>query len=273
MVHAYCINLATQPARKAHLEANFAEYMGQLPLHRIEAVTAAECATVPGRLRPGEKGCLRSHIVALEQAMQHEGPALIIEDDVMFGPSSLNLLLSGLVHLNGTDWDLLYTDLCIPNIPTMLKLYKYYQDYRRDGALTMFDPTPFSFATSAAYVVSAAGKARLLGKLRALDELNVPYDLLLRHWVHEGQLGAQAIIPFVTTLSPLGDDSDIQALDKEATDIAWIAFRRLIWVDAHKGLIDPTAALSRVPPSYVDDSAAHFGEVLKLMLSANYQDK
>jgi hypothetical protein len=63
-----------------------------------------------------------------------------------------------------------------------------------------------------------------------LDELNTPYDLLLRRLIHQGSLRAWAAFPFPTTVRPHLQGSSIQMASDERANVAWDSFRRLMWL-------------------------------------------
>ena len=79
----FYINLASRPDRRDHVERQL-DALG-LAGTRIEAVTAADCAGIPGSpLNPGELACSRSHQKIWQLMIEQDiAAALILEDDVL----------------------------------------------------------------------------------------------------------------------------------------------------------------------------------------------
>jgi len=88
-VRCVYINLASETARRADLEANFLSHAGQgWSLARLEAVTADEvrAANIGGILRPTEKACFLSHRNAVATGLGTGAPIAVFEDDIALGP-------------------------------------------------------------------------------------------------------------------------------------------------------------------------------------------
>ena len=98
----YVINLADGQARWDAITRSAEIHARSFALHRVEAVdgrTAGEARlgadlaaflALQGRdMLPGEYGCYRSHLKALEAFMDSDVPhGLILEDDILFMPGS-----------------------------------------------------------------------------------------------------------------------------------------------------------------------------------------
>lgn len=100
------------------------------------------------------------------------------------------------------------------------------------GTPELLDLQGLCFAGSTAYVVHPRAIRRIFDVLNSLAELNMPYDLLLRKLIHEGSLRAWATFPFPTTVRPYLEGSSIQLATDERANVAWDAFRRLMWLHA-----------------------------------------
>ena len=124
---AHYINLKAATARRARLEAQVqALPPGQWVLQRFEAIDANsdECRLAQGRISEREKGCFLSHKALLTQ-MLHSGveiPFMVWEDDVLVGPSAHGAVERFLAQAAPSTWDILYTDLIVPDLGSMLEL-------------------------------------------------------------------------------------------------------------------------------------------------------
>jgi len=56
------------------------------------------------------------------------------------------------------------------------------------------------FAGSTAYLVNAKSRQKIYDLLDAVQEIDIPYDLYLRHLVHSSALKGFSLFPFVTSL-------------------------------------------------------------------------
>lgn len=92
----FVINMASQPAAYKTVAASIEAYGQGFQLHRIDAVNGhtatqrigiddARFDAINGReMLPGEYGCYRSHLKALESFLSDGSPyGLILEDDVV----------------------------------------------------------------------------------------------------------------------------------------------------------------------------------------------
>lgn len=223
------INLETATARRAQVEAGFAAvpHEGWI-LSRFPAVTAEEMTAAPGSLQPAEKACFESHRRLIGQHLADAEPLLVLEDDVAFARATFPLLAA--MAQAGGEWEVLFTDLAFLQAGYMAQAAR---DWDRLTAADQVQVVPLrgaAFVGSTAYLVRGAAKAKLHGLLRAVEVLDTPYDIVLRDLVAAGTLKAAVCLPFLTTLSPAAEQSQIQG----ETDVqlrAFDAFRRLMFVE------------------------------------------
>lgn len=102
------INLAHRKDRKAHILSELDKIKGVSPtIHRLEAVLEPLC---------GHLGCGKSHVQALELAIQHKwNSVLIVEDDLLFTESP-DSLCSKLTAVFDVSWDTVLLGLGHHNI-------------------------------------------------------------------------------------------------------------------------------------------------------------
>jgi GR25 family glycosyltransferase involved in LPS biosynthesis len=266
------INLERATTRRAQLEANWAEHGGSgWQLERFPAVDARyiEETNVPGSLRPGEKGCFFSHSAVIEMNRGATAPIFIVEDDMMLGKNSAATINNFLGVCDNYDWDIAYTDVCIPLPQTMLDLVKLRHELSDTGEVRLLDVKDFPFAGATAYLVNHRSLDKLAGLLAHEEELNYPYDLVLRRLIYERKLKGLVFFPFVTSLSEESDVSQIQ--QDVSADAIWNGFRKIIWVDRDLNKVLPS--VERINEQLCDDESRLLGVLFAGMLSKSYVEK
>jgi GR25 family glycosyltransferase involved in LPS biosynthesis len=269
------INLASQPARRERVEANFAKAgNGNWVLSHLNAIDATQVANagVEGRITPPEKGCFLSHLAAIEAARQMPGPTLVVEDDVLFGEKTfpaVDAVLNGAANL---DWDLMFTDICVPDVHTMIRMYLLRRQLAATQELQIIPLDKVIFAGSTSYLVNARSKEKMLALLTENPALDAPYDLTLRKLAYQSRLKAFVIFPFVTSLAPAADASQIQTRDDiRIADLAWNAFRRTVWWEA--SVAEGVRNLDRIASDYFDPECLAFTRILSCVLAAKFKEK
>jgi len=169
---------------------------------------------------------------------------LILEDDAMFGARSC-ALIDGVIERNGdSDWDILFTDVCIANMLTMFDLLKRRRELGKNRIdVTAIDLNGVEFAGSTAYIVNGKSKRKVHAALRAFAEIDLPYDFYLRRLAHGGALKIHALFPFVTTLSDFCDASQIKTAGAKPVELALNMFRRMIWTERNLNRCRPAVEL------------------------------
>lgn len=269
------INLDSQPERRHRVETAFAQHrLDGWTLQRLPAVDTrqVEQQNIQGSISPAEKGCYLSHMVALNHSMQTAGHLMIIEDDVLFNQSSFTAIETALGMASQFEWDILFTDVCVPHIPSMVELYAQRQELIRRGQCQLIPLDKILFAGSTAYIVNAQSKGRLLQSLTECQSLDLPYDIALRRLVYAKRLKGFVAFPFPTSLSDLANESQIQHdQNSKVADVAWNAFRRLVWLGG-----SPSTAmreLNHIEENYFDPECMVFSKILGCMLSVNFVAK
>lgn len=275
-LHCLYINLDAQQGRREALAANFARHAPKR--WQLERIPAVDKRMLPenmagGPLSDAAKACLLSHVAAVRRACELPGDVLILEDDAWFGANTGNIVSEIMPRLKD-DVDLVFTDVCIPSPEQMLSLFQRYRKMLAEQRFSLLDLKKLAFAGTSAYIVRAQAKERLLALLSTPDALQLPYDLLLRQWIHDETLSGRVIFPFATSLSIHADTSNIQTDTSAATEWCWNAFRRVVWCDAgHPDAEDPLASMHAIPAEYYDSAALAMGKILATSLSANFVHK
>jgi Glycosyltransferase family 25 (LPS biosynthesis protein) len=257
------INLAAAKHRRDSVEASFAAAKtGDWSLRRFEALGPAEVATLAGGLTSAEKACFASHRAALSEHLEGDDPVMIIEDDAVFSPQAFGALDNLLTH--GGDLDLIFTDAALCDFNLMVHLAA-----RRDAMVARGEFVPVdlfgrSFFGATAYAVRGASKGRIHAALAAAVELDRPFDLYLRDLIRTGQFKAAVAFPFLTTVSPDADGSQIQAENTAVFDTTLNAFRRLMYVARD---LDQCRADAGRLAAHTDEAARMIGAVFATIVS------
>lgn len=270
-MECFYINLDSASQRRQTLEDNFNAVKGpRWNLARYPAKDAAfvEAQRIPGRLSSTEKACFASHRDLILQSMQAEGHVMILEDDACFGRMTCEAIDQHIAfnpQLAG--WDVVYTDVGIPNVGDMVEMLRMRQQLPPD-ALNFFDLRAVAFAGATAYIVHKDSKKKLYDLLSQASSLDVPYDLYLRKLVVESRITALAAFPFITTLSELSGASQIQLGAHEVTEAALGLFRKMIWRE--RDLDAQRAELAELARNFCDDESRAFGTLWAVMANRNF---
>lgn len=263
------INLEAATARRVSVERNVAEH---LPPHwrveRFAAIDTAAARARPGSLRDPDKACNLSHRGVIERSLQHDEHVMVLEDDVLFGPRSAANIESAVASLPEGSWDVLYTDICVPELQSMLELIRFRRQLIATGQATFLDLAQMQFAGATAYIVNRNAKTKLLAMIDRQRSLDQPYDLFLRDRFAARELNARVMFPFPTSLSEHADASSIQTAGG-LTDYVWNAFRRLVWAD--RDLAQVKRLLDAKPADAADDEAELAGRLVALQLSPQFR--
>jgi GR25 family glycosyltransferase involved in LPS biosynthesis len=240
----YYVNLDAAEERKDRVEKNFA--VCKKPgwtLTRFPAIDKVyvEANAVPGATRPGEKGCFLSHQFLMEQRLGDDETYMIMEDDAQFGVRTCTLVDMVLKRNKDLDWDILYTDVCIPNMVTMFDLLKYRRELRaKKTEVAFMDLAGVGFAGTTAYLVNGKSKRKVYEALKAYRPIDLPYDLFLRQQSHGGALKIFSLFPFVTTVSDFCNESQIKGPGENHLDMAWNMYRNMIWIERNLNSCKPS---------------------------------
>ncbi|WP_421936317.1 glycosyltransferase family 25 protein [Phenylobacterium sp.] len=258
------INLDTATARRANLEAAFrAVNPAGWELVRIAASGPDAAAGVQGAITATEKACWLSHRRAIEAALGDDEPVVIVEDDVRFSPRTFPILAA--LATADSEWDLLYSDVILTEISSMVTYARDWPQLARAGNFRMQDLATLPFVGAAGYVVRGGSKRRVL---EALDSLpfDRAYDVALRDLIHQGVLQGRACFPFLTAPSVDADASTIQPSQLQFRDAAINAFRRLMFVD--RDLEASRRDVAALEAAHGDPAATVLGGVLGALVSS-----
>ncbi len=273
-MECFYINLDSASQRRQNLESNFNAVRSprwNLTRYPAKDVAFVEAQNIPGRLRPAEKACFASHRDLILQSMQVEGHVMIMEDDACFGRLTCEAVDRHIVdNAQLAGWDMVYTDVGIPNIGDMVEMVRMRQQLD-PVTLNFFDLRAIAYAGATAYIVHKDSKRKLYDLLSQAATLDVPYDLYLRKLVVESRITALAAFPFVTTMSDDADASQCQLGAHGMTDTALGLFRKMIWRERDQSA--QGALLAQLDRDFCDEESRAFGTLWAAMANRNFRIK
>jgi GR25 family glycosyltransferase involved in LPS biosynthesis len=277
-MQCFYINLEQAHARREQIERDFQLHNATgWSLCRFPALDTryVQQRGIVGGIRDTEKACFASHRELIRSALQDERPILVLEDDATFCSQTFTALDADLRSESHGQWDMTFTDVCIPDIGTMVELAGLRREWqvrnhgRPDPEFAFIDLARVNFAASTAYVVHGRSKAKLVRWLESSQRMDIPYDLFIRKLVHGGHLKARSFFPFITTPSPLANASQLQLRHDEIPNLVWNMFRRLMWLGRDLGA--QQAALTRVLEEVCDEESRAIGSIVAAWLSRQHR--
>lgn len=258
------INLDAATARRANLEAAFkAVNPVGWELVRIAASGPTDAADLPGTASVTEKACWLSHQRAIEASLADDDHIAIIEDDVVFSPRTFPILRA--LAEADPEWDLLYTDVTLTEVSTMVSFARDWPQLARAGNFRLHDLAKVPFIGAAGYVVRAGSKRRVLDALASLPPFDRAYDVALRDLIRTGVLQGRACFPYLTAPSDDAEASTIQPSKFQFRDSVVNAFRRLMFVD--RDLDASRRDVARLEAAHGDAAATVLGGVFAGLVS------
>ena len=268
-MNIYYINLDAAAERRNNIERNLAACAHGTRYQRIPAFDAeyVNVNQISGSMRPGVKACFLSHIEAIETSLESEEPSLILEDDAILGARTIEILNEILPTINGVD--ILFTDVCAPNIHSMLQLFKLRNSLA--DSVRVFDIRQIHFAGSSGYILpNNESKKKVLAILKSFESIDVPYDLVLRDLINDGRLTSSACFPFLTSLTPGAAMSQIQLEEDKLPNVVYDTFRKLMFFESERVHPDLLKEVECVPEEFYDRNSTIFTAILRLLLSRNF---
>ena len=279
-MEAFYINLDTATLRRQAIEASFKQAAKPgWNLHRFAAAAIANPAYAGPRLRHvgpgrklslGEEGCYLSHRSVIDRQAQTGAPFMVLEDDAIFAPPSLSLIEGFLNSGQANEWDLIFTDVIIPDANGMLELFRMKQSLR-PGQIRVLDLAALGFAGASAYIVMPKAAAKLAERLHDPALESVPYDMAVRRLVYGKELRACMLFPFLTTVGETAQDSQIQDTAASTADLLWNTYRQMVWLGAQGTPVE--GVLKQIDARHVDAPARDLGVILSALASRSYKPK
>ena len=244
-MRCFYINLDASIQRKSSIENNFAKYRkGHWSLDRISAVDVeyVNSHRIPGSIRDAEKACFLSHKKTILQNLDTDENIFILEDDAMFGRRTCETIENILNGIGELEWDIIFTDLVIPNIDAMANLLILRQKLVAQNRVRLLNPKNLIYAGATAYIINKKSKRKIYDFLKSVKNLDIPYDLFLRRLIRKSNINGYVIFPFATSLSEFSESSNIQTAATRDENLIWDMYRRMVWLEGniaqHQPILD-----------------------------------
>jgi GR25 family glycosyltransferase involved in LPS biosynthesis len=208
----FYINLDRSPQRKKEIVAQL-EQLALLPQYSHFAAADGNVLNLEGcSIHSGEIGCFISHYLVLEKNLNQTNHLHVIEDDVILSRATkptVQMLLNSNVLDN---FDIIFTDTCLPFDPLKLREYKTLFDSsaRKDDSGRLIAVNKFQIidlkesylgATSSFLVhKNAISKLYYILQQEMKSGLHKPLDIFIRDKIREGLIRAACIFPFITSI-------------------------------------------------------------------------
>jgi hypothetical protein len=251
----FYLNLARNEERRAALTRHLQEVGASSRYERFEAIEGRSVASqyfTP--LDPGALGLWLTHEKLVHSQRSPQAHLHIIEDDAIFARNAVSQFD---VILQAADtwpagWDILFTDVFVPpdwsefqSFSTPLSVFATSRNY------SVVDLVSIDFAATSSLFLNRACVDKYAALIAGQWSLGLPIDLHIRKLVHEKQLKAYAIVPFLTSVSPESLRSDIRGTVDRSRKACEL-YRRAFFVEAdHPALLremqDLTQGLTHSP--------------------------
>lgn len=221
-------------------------------------------------LSPAEEGCYLSHRAVIDLYAGCDDPLLVLEDDALLTSHSFEIINGFLSSKEADAWDLIFTDVIVPNADGMVTLFKLKKSLA-ERSLRVIDLATLPFAGATAYVVKPRIASKLVEWLNEPVFESMPYDMAIRKLIYERRLRACVLFPFPTSVNAYANQSQIQDVNASTADLLWNTFRQMVWVGADSNSFQKT--LQAIEEKYVDEDARALGIILSALASRTYIPK
>ena len=273
-MECFYINLDSAAARRECFENNFLKNKSDgWTLSRFRAVDAnyIDSHGIAGALRPSAKACFISHKNLIKANLDSKGHIFLLEDDAEFGKNTCKIIDKFLSNNKNFEWDILFTDVCVPHLATMADLISLRHQLFKKNEITVLNLHGMPFAGSTAYILNNESKRKFFDFIESENILNLEYDLYIRKLIYEKKIVGYCFFPFLTTLSDESESSQIQKVDSSTTDWIWNMFRKMVWMD--RDLNKQKPMLGEIRTKLCDEESNSFGILFSAMISEKFLPK
>lgn len=214
MYKGFYVNLASNTVRNESLVNRLRAIGAETRYQRVEAVDGrAIAAQYESKLSPGDLGIWMSHVNLLRAQQGSPLHLHIMEDDTTLADNAMALFEQVLAFADGRigEWDILLTDVAVSLDSQLFSmLSEKVAQFRKSGMMTVVPLNRIQFAGMASIFI----RQKSLGKYMALMEEGwkegMAIDLYLQKMVLLGKLNGFVTVPFLTSPTVHGEQSDIR---------------------------------------------------------------
>lgn len=268
----FYINLNKETNRRSEIEKNFLDNKShEWSLTRFSAIDTdfVKKNKIQGKLKDSEKACFLSHKFVVKENIKSQSPIFILEDDTIFGKNTCKILDNFFKKSNNFDWDILFTDIIVPQPTQMIELAIMRNELSKKKTIEFINLTKFNFAGTMGYIINSKSIEKFFNLLEINGLLNIPYDLFLRKLIFENKLKGFVTFPFITSMSKEGYLSQIQ--EKSSADLVWHAFRQMIWLERDIKNVEPI--LKKIEDEICDENSKQLSTIISACISKNFISK
>lgn len=240
------INLDRNTHRRGRIEENFAAAGVAGRYTRCPAVDGKAVAGAHDTpLDPGSLGLWLTHEKIAREFAGTDRHLHVLEDDAVLPRTAAALLDGALQHADAhlPGWDLLFTDTYIA-----FEMFRVYESpmkaHEREGRFAYLDLAPLYLAGMTSFFINRRSVARYGEAIRDQWRAGAPVDMHVRRLIRDRRLRAYVTVPFMTSLSQAGNQSDIRG-DLDVSHRVSDTFRRGFFVEAdRRALLNEMRALT-----------------------------
>ena len=225
LIKGYYINLARNLDRRQEMELNL-ELAGLAhKFKRFDAIDGTKLGDRDTNISNSALGCSLSHMKILERNLSGLSHVHIIEDDALIEKECYPILEDQIDRLSksNVEWDILYTNvMLLANISHDLGrlLQSSISNYKKTNEINLIDLSTVTFACTSSYVVNKNSVRKLYDMLEE-NYLKTPIDDLYRQICSQKALKVLCVIPFVTGMTDLSMESNIQLESRSKDNITY----------------------------------------------------
>ncbi len=265
----FYINLDKEFTRRANIENNFLDNkiegwsLNRYPAIGIDYIKENN---IKGIQRDGPKACYLSHKYLIKENINSQSPIFILEDDAMFGKNTCKILNDLFAAIN-FEWDILFTDVCVPYPEQMIKLIRMRKVLSKKNNIIYLNLSEFIFAGTTAYIINPKSIKKILN-LIDVKSIDIPIDLLLRKLIADKKLKGFVTFPFITTISQDSCFSQTQPNNNFKTDYIWNLFRQMIWLERNVDNIK--LKIKMIDDEMIDENSKIYSTIISACISEKF---
>lgn len=277
----YYINLDRSTERRMHIETELERYNLTHNYQRFCAADGNSLNIKSTSLNPGHLGCWTSHYLLLKENLGREQHLHVVEDDVIFASCTERVIHSVIASGYLDRCDILFTDISIPLLNEVYKVYKALYDKNvvlaADGKIESvkfeaIDLSKIIYSSTTSFLVNKNSVQKIYNMYEQEIKrgLEVPIDLFIRHKNHAGELKVGTLFPFITSFRLDAElRSEISPLEDRSGMIAAGIGRYAFFVGCDWDLCRTYINRYVAPPT--DQLTRTLGELLTFSLTDKYR--
>jgi GR25 family glycosyltransferase involved in LPS biosynthesis len=240
MYQGFYINLDRSLARREALLSRLKAANADTRYQRFAGTDGREVAhRYSTTLGPGKLGCWLSHANVLSAQRSSSVHLHVIEDDIVFCNDAFNLFDAILKYADTQlkDWDLIFTDILFSLDIELFRVFSQgVMKHAETGGYSFVDLKRVFFCSTSSYFVNQRSISKMAALLADKWTAGVPFDIYVRDLVNAGSLRAYLTVPFMTSLAPENDASEIGYEGSVSRDVLYM-YRRAFFANADRQAI------------------------------------